>query len=86
MGRRDPCSAEKGEAVEVRKAGVSGFVEQRSHATPLAQQTQSLRELHVAIDLGEANHIAAAATAVTVEEILTGVHYEARLAILVKRA
>jgi hypothetical protein len=38
------------------------------------------------IEFGEANHIAAAATAVAIEKILTGVHHEARLAILVKRA
>jgi hypothetical protein len=38
------------------------------------------------IEFGETSHIAAAATAVTVEKILTGVHHEACLLILVKRA
>jgi hypothetical protein len=38
------------------------------------------------IEFGEPNHIAAAATAVTVEKILIGVHHETRLVILVKRA
>ena len=50
----------------------SGFVQQTRHATPLAQQSQSLRELHLVIEFGKANHIAAAAAAVTVEKILTG--------------
>ena len=40
----------------------------------------------ITIDLGKANHIAAAATAVAVEQVLAGIHQEAGLVIVVQRA
>src|ERR1700693_1914984 len=75
-----------GVALQLHAVETGGFVQQRSHTTPLAQQAQSFGEPHLVIELGEANHIAAAATAIAVEKILTGVHHETRLVILVKRA
>jgi hypothetical protein len=43
----------------------------------LAQQRHGLRELHPVIEFSETHHVAAAATAVTVEEVLVGIHEEA---------
>src|SRR5260221_2503003 len=53
---------------------------------PLAQQRHSLRKLHLVIEFSETNHVTAAATAVTVEEIFVGIHQEAWLAISMQRA
>ena len=44
-----------------------------------------LRELHLVIEFGKANHVAAAATAVAVEQVFVGVHQKARLVIGVQR-
>jgi hypothetical protein len=44
-----------------------------------------LWELHVVIDLGEADHITAAATAVAVEQVLLGIDQKAWLVIVVQR-
>jgi hypothetical protein len=38
-----------------------------------------LRELHLVIKFGKANHVTAATTAVTVEQASTGIHQKARL-------
>ena len=75
-----------GVALQLHAVETGGFVQQRSHTTPLAQQTQSLREPHLVIEFGEANHIAAAATAVAVEEIFVGIHQETRFVIFMQRA
>src|SRR6266566_1580056 len=50
------------------------------------QQRQSLRELHLVIEFGKTDHIAAASTAVAVEQVLAGIHQEAWLVIVVQRA
>jgi hypothetical protein len=52
----------------------------------LTQQLQGLQELHLVIKLGKANHIAAAATAVAVKQVLAGIHQEAWLMIVMHRA
>src|ERR1039458_4768646 len=60
-------------------------MQQRLGAAPLAQQRQGLRELHLVIDLGEANHVTAAATAVAVEKVFVGIHQEAWFVISMQR-
>ena len=49
------------------------------------QQRHGLRELHLVIEFGKANHVTAAATAVAVEQALAGIHQEARLVIGMQR-
>ena len=46
---------------------------------------QRLRELHLVIEFGKANHVTAAATAVAVEQALAGIHQKARFVIGVQR-
>jgi hypothetical protein len=58
----------------------------RLGTAPLAQQRHGLRELHLVIELGEANHVPAAATAVAVEQVFVGVHQEAWFVIFMQRA
>jgi hypothetical protein len=50
------------------------------------QQRQGLRKPHLMVELGKANHVSAAATAVAVEQIFAGIHQEAWFAISVQRA
>jgi hypothetical protein len=45
-----------------------------------------LRELYLVIELGEADHITAAATAVAVEKVFVGIYQEARLVVSMQRA
>jgi hypothetical protein len=52
----------------------------------LVQQCQGLRKPHLMVEFGKADHIAARATAVAVEQVLAGIHQEAGLAIGVQRA
>src|ERR1019366_4537217 len=52
----------------------------------MAQQCQGLREPHLVIKLGKANHIAAAATTVAVEQVFAGIHQEAWFVISMQRA
>jgi len=54
--------------------------------TPLVQQDQGLRELHLVIEFGEANHISAAATAVAEEKVFVGIHQETWFVISMQRA
>ena len=61
-------------------------MQQRLYTAPLAQQRHGLRELHLVIEFGEANHVTAAATAIAVEEILVGIHQEAWFVIAMQRA
>src|ERR1039457_5250168 len=61
-------------------------MQQRLGTAPLAKQHQGLRKLHLVIELREANHVPAAATAVAVEKIFGGIHQEAWLAISMQRA
>jgi hypothetical protein len=49
------------------------------------QQRQSLRELHLVIEFGKANHVTAATTAVAVEQALAGIHQETWFVIGVQR-
>src|SRR6266478_1490083 len=49
------------------------------------QQRQSLRELHLVIEFGKANHVTAATTAVAVEQALARIHQEAGFVIGVQR-
>ena len=72
-------------AVQLHAIETRGFVQQRWQAAPLTQQRQSLRELHLVIEFGKANHVAAAATAVAVEQALAGIHQEAGLVIVMQR-
>jgi hypothetical protein len=51
----------------------------------LAQQRQSLRELHLVIEFDEANHISTAAAAIAEEKLFVGVHQEAWFAISMQR-
>ena len=60
------------------------LLQQRLGTSPLAQQRQGLRELHLVIEFRKANHVPAAATAVAVEEIFVGIHQEARFVILMQ--
>jgi hypothetical protein len=53
------------------------FGQQRRQATPLVQQRQLLRELHLAIEFDKANHVTAPTTAVAVEQALAGIHQKA---------
>jgi hypothetical protein len=62
------------------------FVQQGCSTTPLVQQCQGLRKSRLMVELRKTDHIAAAATAVAVEQILAGIHQEAGLAIGVQRA
>jgi len=62
------------------------FMQQRLGTAPLAQQYQSLRELHLVIELCKANHVSAAATAVAVEKVFVGVHQKAWFVVPVQRA
>ena len=61
-------------------------MQQRLGTAPLAQQRQGLRELHLVIEFGEANHVPAAATAVAVEKVFVGIHQEAWFVISMQRA
>jgi hypothetical protein len=47
---------------------------------------QGLRELHLMIEIREANHISTAATAVAIEEVFVGIHQEAGFVIFMQRA
>src|SRR6266446_10214123 len=49
------------------------------------QQRQSLRELHLVIEFGKANHVTAATTAIAIEQALAGIHQEAWFVIGVQR-
>src|SRR5712691_2024960 len=49
------------------------------------QQHQSLRELHLVIEFGKANHVTAATTAVAVEQTLAGIHQETGFVIGMQR-
>src|SRR5260221_265379 len=49
------------------------------------QQRKSLRELHLVIEFGKANHVTAATTAVAVEQALARIHQEAGFVIGVQR-
>ena len=53
--------------------------------TPLAEQDQRLRELHLVIQFGEANYVTAAAAAITVEQVVERVHQKAGFMIFVQR-
>ena len=48
-------------------------------------ERQSLRELHLVIEFGKANHVTAATTAIAVEQALAGIHEEAWFVIGVQR-
>src|SRR5689334_8101671 len=45
-----------------------------------------MRKAHLVIEFGKANHIAAAAAAVAVEQAFAGIHHEAWLTIVMQRA
>ena len=60
-------------------------MQQRLRTAPLTQPCHGLRELHLVIELREANHVPAAATAVAVEEIFVGIHQETRFVIFMQR-
>src|ERR1035437_9212355 len=62
------------------------FMQQRLHTAPLAQPRQGLRELHLVIELREADHVTAAATAVAVEKVFVGIHQEAWLVVSMQGA
>jgi hypothetical protein len=59
--------------------------QQRRNPTPLPQQVHGLRKLHLVIQLREANHVAAARAAVTVEQVPAGVQQKAWFVIGVQR-
>ncbi len=61
-------------------------MQQRLHTAPLAQQRQGLREPHLVIELGKANHVTAAATAVAIEEAFVVIDQEAWFVISMQRA
>lgn len=61
-------------------------MQQRRQAAPLVEQRQRLWEVHLVIQFGEANHVAAATAAVTVEQVLVGIHQKTGLMIFVQRA
>jgi hypothetical protein len=65
-------------AIEVRGCG-----QHRYQTEPLVQQRHCLRELHLVIQFGEANDVTAAAAAVTVKQILAGIHEKTGLVVLV---
>src|SRR5262245_9277107 len=75
-------------AVAVQLHGIEchRFLEQRREAVPLAEQRQGLRKAYLVIEFSKANHIAAAATTVAVEQAFGGIHHEAWLTIAVQRA
>jgi hypothetical protein len=52
----------------------------------LVQQRQGLRELHLVMEFGEANHISTAAAAIAEEKLFVGVHQEAWFVVSVQRA
>src|SRR5215813_15288641 len=62
------------------------FLQQRLGAAPLAQQRQSLREFHLVVEFGEANHISTAAAAIAEEKVFVWVYQEAWFVVLVQRA
>ena len=72
--------------VELSAIETYGFLQHRPYAAPLAQQLHSLRELHLVVEFGEANHVTAAATAITVEEAFVVIHQEAWVVISMQRA
>lgn len=49
------------------------------------QQRHSLREFHLVIEFGETNHVAAATTAVAIEQVFVGVNEKAGLVVGVQR-
>ena len=65
---------------------VRDFFQQRSACERSAKKGHRLAESHSVIEFDKANHIAAAATAIAIEQILGGIDQETRLAIVVQRA
>jgi hypothetical protein len=52
---------------------------------PLVKQRQSLREFHLVTKFSEANHVAAATAAVTIEQALARIYQKAWLMIGMQR-
>ena len=63
--------------VQLQAIETLDFLQQRCHATPLVQQRQCLRELHLAIEFDKTDYITTATAAIAVEQALTGIDKEA---------
>jgi hypothetical protein len=60
-------------ALQLNAVKINDRIQQRHQPARLPQQRQGLREVHVVIEFGEANHITAAAAAIAIEQALVGI-------------
>lgn len=72
-------------ARQLKAIEIGGFLQERPHPTPLAQQRQRLRELHLVVEFSESNHIPATTAAVAVKQVLVGIYQEAGVVIRMQR-
>lgn len=73
-------------ALQLNAAEIDDCIQQRRQAAPLPQQRDGLREVHLVIELGETNHIAATPAAIAIEQVLVAIYQETGLVIGVQRA
>src|SRR3974390_210092 len=72
--------------MELNLIELDHVAQQRVFAQPAAQERNGFTERHAVIQLGEADHIAAAPAAIAIEQTLARVHQETGFAVGVERA
>src|SRR5271165_3067692 len=73
-------------AMELNLVELDDVAQQRVCAPPAAEERDRVTERHAMVQLGEADHIAATAAAIAVEQVFVRVEKEARFAISMQRA
>src|SRR5687768_16047279 len=74
-----------GATLQLHTIELCAFPQQWWQAAPLAESRQRLRGLYLLIASGEANHVPAAAAAITIEQVFERIHQKAWFVIFVQR-